>query len=79
MDGFEVLESLRREPTTADVPVIVVTGSESLFSGARSRVLSLGAADLVAKPFDVDDLIAEISALTDSQEGNDADPGAGGR
>jgi DNA-binding response OmpR family regulator len=78
MDGFAVLEALRRDPATSGVTVIVVTGSESLFSGARARVLSLGAADIVSKPFDVDDLIAEISALTQPQEASDGDPGAGG-
>jgi PAS domain S-box-containing protein len=79
IDGFAVLESLKRTPETTNIPVVVVTGSESLWSGSRARALSLGAADLVRKPFEVDALIAEIRALTRVEESNDGDPGTGSR
>jgi CheY-like chemotaxis protein len=60
MDGFEVLQVLKRDPETAAIPVIAMTGSEGLKVGARARVLALGAADFVTKPFDLDMLIQEI-------------------
>ncbi|MCW5853174.1 MAG: response regulator [Anaerolineae bacterium] len=64
IDGFTVLETLKRDPATADIPVIVMTGSESLKTGARARVLALGAADFVTKPFDLAALVEEIQTLT---------------
>ena len=41
IDGFGVLERLKREPATARIPVIAVTGSDELWLGARARVLRL--------------------------------------
>jgi DNA-binding response OmpR family regulator len=63
IDGFAVLQSLKRSPATAETSVIVMTGSEGLLLGARARVLSMGAADFVAKPFEMDTLIGEIRTL----------------
>ncbi|HEY2596225.1 MAG TPA: response regulator, partial [Chloroflexota bacterium] len=62
-DGFGVLQQLKRSPATAQIPVIVVTGDEDLWLGARARVLALGAADFVAKPFELDALIEEMRTL----------------
>jgi PAS domain S-box-containing protein len=63
IDGFAVLQKLKRSPATAETSVIVMTGSEGLLLGARARVLSLGATDFVAKPFEMDALIGEIRTL----------------
>ncbi|OGO40592.1 MAG: hypothetical protein A2Z04_02725 [Chloroflexi bacterium RBG_16_57_9] len=63
LDGFAVLEALKKNPATAGTPVIVMTGSESLKAGARPRVLALGAADFITKPFDMDTLIQEVRTL----------------
>jgi CheY-like chemotaxis protein len=78
IDGFAVLQALKRSPATAGIPVIAVTGSEGLLLGARARVLSLGAADFVAKPFEMDALIDEIRTLMHEREGvaENADPSA---
>ena len=50
MDGPETLRHLRENPKTADIPVVFVTAR------AQTRELehfkSLGAADVIAKPFD---------------------------
>jgi CheY-like chemotaxis protein len=48
MTGAEVLKSLKEDPATASVRVIIVTatGEEE-----RERVLSLGADDYFTKPF----------------------------
>ncbi len=58
MTGEEVLETLRRDPRTATLPVIVVTGR----GGHDDRIASLdaGADDLVAKPVHPDELLARV-------------------
>jgi DNA-binding response OmpR family regulator len=63
IDGFDVLQALKRSPATAETSVVVMTGNEGLLLGARARVLSMGAADFVAKPFEMDALIGEIRTL----------------
>ena len=60
MDGFAVLQALKESPATAEIPVIAMTGSPGLKTTARARVLSLGASDFVAKPFDLQMLVEEI-------------------
>jgi DNA-binding response OmpR family regulator len=77
IDGFTVLQALKRSPATAEIPVIAVTGSEGLWLGARARVLSLGAVDFVAKPFEMDALIAEVRTLIDEKEEHHVDPHTG--
>jgi len=58
MTGEEVLETLRSDPRTATLPVIVVTGR----GGADDRIAGLdaGADDLVAKPVHPDELLARV-------------------
>lgn len=48
MDGYEVLERLRKDPATFDIPVIFVTALTELDD--EERGLALGAADYIAKP-----------------------------
>ncbi len=68
MDGFSVLQALKQDPSTSAIPVIVMTGSERVKVGARARVLSLGAADFVSKPFDINMLIEEIRVFIQQEE-----------
>jgi PAS domain S-box-containing protein len=76
-DGFGVLQQLKRSPATAQIPVIVVTGDEDLWLGARARVLALGAADFVAKPFEMDALIDEMRTLLPPKEAPRVDSSSG--
>ena len=48
MDGYEVLQHLRGNPVTADLPVIFVTGMDS--EEDEERGFSLGAVDYITKP-----------------------------
>jgi PAS domain S-box-containing protein len=77
IDGFAVLQSLKRSPATTDIPVIAVTGSDELLLGSRARVLSLGAADFVAKPFEINALTEEIRVLISEREEDHVDSRAG--
>jgi len=58
MDGFSVCELLRKLPSTASIPVVMVTaiGGEM----ARAHGLGSGAIDFVRKPFEMANLIERI-------------------
>jgi DNA-binding response OmpR family regulator/two-component sensor histidine kinase len=76
IDGLAVLERLKRAPETARIPVIAMTGSQGLVLGARARVMALGAADFVTKPFELESLVDEIRALIGAKEVDRADTSA---
>lgn len=76
IDGVAVLERLKRAQETTRIPVIAMTGSEGLLLGARARVMALGAADFVTKPFQLDSLVDEIRALIGAKEVARADTSA---
>ena len=59
-DGHELLSALRRNPLTADIPVIMVSAKGEEIDKVRG--LDLGADDYLAKPFGVLELIARINA-----------------
>ena len=58
MDGYEVLERLKGDPRTADIPVIILTARGEKEDRARS--LESGAASFMAKPFSPRQLVAEV-------------------
>jgi DNA-binding response OmpR family regulator len=61
MDGLLVCQALRADPTTASIPVIMLTarGEEA----DRIAGLELGADDYVTKPFSPKELTARVAAL----------------
>ena len=61
MDGISILQQLKSNPTTTDIPVIMLTakGSESDIVHA----LNTGADDYLIKPFGMMELISRIKAL----------------
>ena len=61
MDGLLVCQALRADPTTAAIPVIMLTarGEEA----DRIAGLELGADDYVTKPFSPKELTARVAAL----------------
>ncbi|MBI5245251.1 MAG: response regulator transcription factor [Elusimicrobia bacterium] len=60
-DGRLILKSLKEDPATASVPVILLTGLSS--EGDKVLGLSLGADDYVTKPFGAMELLARIQAV----------------
>jgi signal transduction histidine kinase/DNA-binding response OmpR family regulator/CHASE3 domain sensor protein len=58
LGGWDVLERLKSTPATAHVPVVVCTGKNGL-----GRAATLGAADFLAKPFEVERLLATVRRL----------------
>jgi len=61
IDGFEVCKMLRRDPSTAGVPIIMLTAK----AGEIDRVLGLelGADDYVTKPFSPRELLLRIKKV----------------
>lgn len=70
MDGFQVLEEIRSDPTTAHVPVIIVTAAR-LDPVDMQYALNLGADDYVMKPFDRRELLARIRTRLRVKEAED--------
>lgn len=68
VDGFSVLQALKQNSATLEVPVVAMTGHDDVRLRARARLLSLGAADLVAKPLDMKSLLAEVQILIQTEE-----------
>jgi two-component system chemotaxis sensor kinase CheA len=60
MDGFELVERLRRAPGSSDLPVLFVTGRCS--QPERDRAAQLGVAHYFEKPVDPQTLIEAIDA-----------------
>jgi two-component system, OmpR family, response regulator MprA len=61
MDGLEVCRRLRSNPTTQDVPILMLTAKDEV----RDRITGLdsGADDYLTKPFSFDELMARIRAV----------------
>ena len=58
-DGYAVCRAIREREDTAMLPVIMITASTS----ERTEAIRAGADDLIAKPFDQDELLARVRSL----------------
>lgn len=61
MDGFALLEEMRKEPKYKSIPVLVVSARNT--ENDKFRVLSQGVNDLLQKPFGQEELLLRISNL----------------
>ncbi len=65
VDGLEVCKTLRREPATAEVPIIMLTAKTAEID--RILGLELGADDYVTKPFSPRELVLRVNRLLRSR------------
>lgn len=63
LNGYEVLKELKKDTSTKDIPVIMLTGENSISEVAKS--LELGAADYIVKPFNNENLIVRLKNVMD--------------
>ena len=61
IDGPATLAALRRDPNSANTAVVFMTAN--LRPGDKARLMDLGAADVIAKPFDPMDLHERINTI----------------
>jgi len=62
MDGFQILERLRRDSKFNRIPVIVITAKDEL--SEKLKAFDLGADDYLVKPFQPEELVARMGILT---------------
>ena len=61
MNGLELVSTLKSDPNTADLPVLLLSAKAQLADVQRG--FELGADDYVTKPFDPIELIDKVTAL----------------
>jgi CheY-like chemotaxis protein len=61
MDGPETLARLRETPDTSEIPVILVTARDQ--PADRQRFEEMGVAGVITKPFEVNDLAAQVAEI----------------
>ncbi len=68
LNGYELCRALKRWPATADIPVIVFTGSESQLQRLSNKCIEAGATDWIKKPFLSRDLMEKIHRALGEEE-----------
>src|SRR4029077_11869351 len=69
IDGVDVIQRLRE---WSPVPILILSGR--LNSNEKIRALDAGADDYVTKPFNVDELVARVRAVTRRTSAGEAVP-----
>lgn len=59
INGIDVLESLKKQPNTRHIPVVIITGSED--SAEHETCLRAGSAAILLKPFDKKQLLETVT------------------
>jgi putative two-component system response regulator len=69
MDGYEVLERLRDNPVTRDIPVMFLTALTGI--GDEEHGLQLGAADYITKPIKPAVVLARVRTQLEAKQARD--------
>ncbi len=65
MDGFAFCEAVHSDPTMASIPFVVMSVRSEV--GDMNRMLQLGAAAYISKPFNIDELVILIERILSDQ------------
>ena len=60
IDGYQVCQRIRSEPSTAFLPVVMITASGD---HEKTRAIKAGADDFISKPFHHGELLARVASL----------------
>jgi DNA-binding response OmpR family regulator len=66
MEGWEVMDKLKEDERTRQIPVVILTAKE--YSDGRILARRRGAADYLAKPFELDELETLVRRHTRADE-----------
>jgi len=66
MDGFEVLQQLKENEKTAQIPVVILTGLSS--KDKIREALNKGIDYYIVKPFEYQDLVSKVKIAIDDAE-----------
>lgn len=70
MDGFGVLERLRSDPSTHELPVMILSSREDV--DGKAKGFELGANDYLTKPFEIVEVKARVRSLLKAKAYSDA-------
>lgn len=66
ISGFDVLERLRSQEATAQLPIIMLTAHGR--DVEREKGMALGADDYITKPFSTQSLVEKVKALLNEEQ-----------
>ncbi len=66
MDGWEVCERMKKNPSTKDIPIIMLTALGYL--AEEFRGLKMGAVRYITKPFSSKELVSAVNKILGSSE-----------
>lgn len=73
LGGFALCEAVRRDPSLAATPVLMMSASSGAHAAERAK--AAGADDFLVKPFDTAELVCKVRALLAGRDGG----GVGGQ
>jgi signal transduction histidine kinase/DNA-binding response OmpR family regulator len=74
MDGYETMQQIRSNPALVNLPLIAVTAKA--MKGDRQKCLDAGASDYIAKPVDIELLLALLRVWIGKARSRGAGPGS---
>lgn len=69
MDGYEALTHLKRDAVTQTIPIVAISAHVADTETERKRLVALGAASFLPKPFTIGELLTEIEAALQPMSG----------